>query len=1033
MRDRTFWPVVTCFLLSGFAALIYQTAWTREFAFVFGTSELAVATVLAAYMGGLAGGAWLAGRLVHRVTRPVLVYGVLEACIALAAIAVPFAIRGATLLYVSLFGGRADLPPSSGTAYAVYFLASSFLILLVPTALMGATLPLLARHAVHTRSQIGSRIGSLYAANTVGAVAGTLCAAFWLIPGYGLRLTVVVAVAANFVVFGIAAFVARTAPPAGTGGAAVARASRGFHWILPAILLSGAVSFSYEVFWFRLLSHVLGGSVHAFATMLASFLIGIAIGSAFAARAATDPSRAARGFAFAQLGIAVLSLAAYLLLDRVPGLAGALTRVLGRTASDSLVSIAVLLPSTLCIGATFPFAVRAVAKDPEDASAATARVYAWNTIGAIAGSLGAGYFLIPALGFSGMLSVALAASAVLALTAALFARPRALALAASAALVLAAAVVFRPEPPWNLLRTGPVSQDRQQGTVAFHAVGRTATVLLLDQGAQWGLRTNGLPEASVGRKHARTMKFGSGRWLSLLPTLARPDARNLLVIGLGGGVAVELMPPTIETADVIEIEPQVIEANRTMSAERRFDPLADPRIRLHVNDARGALELSDLRFDAIISQPSHPWTAGASHLYSREFFRLAQRHLRPGGVLVQWMGSSFVDEPLLRSLLATLSDTFPHVLVFLPYVAGEFAFVASDEPLDIADSAARAIAADPDFFARFGIHRPEDIAASLVLDEDGVRRWAEGAPVSRDDHNLLETLSPGVTLGSRGLQPTKVVKIIGADDAIIAMARKLDPIALAEAALAQTEHERVMRLAESLASPVARRTVTGLLALASGQAQRAGEELSAALALDREEPHARAGLLRLRRRVFERSPASIAVLEPLTAAESAISEAWAAGDGPDSVAKLAALDERLAAVPPTHPFHPDALRLRARWRIDRARADDTAVALELLDDAIATGARPEDFLLRARAVLALGDAAEAVDSVEQVLFWIERNPAARPLAHQALALLDGLEIPEAEAALRAQVRGRLEKSIDRAAGEGTGREESAPRAAESPG
>ena len=294
MRDRTFWPVVTCFLLSGFAALIYQTAWTREFAFVFGTSELAVATVLAAYMGGLALGAWIASRFVRRVRRPVRVYGLLEAGIALAAIAVPFAIRGATALYVALLGSQPDLPPSDGAGHALYFLASSFAILLVPTALMGATLPLLARHAVHTRSQIGSRIGALYATNTAGAVAGTLCAAFWLLPAYGLRATVAVAVAANVLVFAIAALVARSArPPSPIRTSRAGRAP--FHWILPAILLSGAVSFAYEVFWFRLLGHVLGGSVHAFSTMLASFLIGIALGSAAAARAATDgDARAAR-------------------------------------------------------------------------------------------------------------------------------------------------------------------------------------------------------------------------------------------------------------------------------------------------------------------------------------------------------------------------------------------------------------------------------------------------------------------------------------------------------------------------------------------------------------------------------------------------------------------------------------------------------------------------------------------------------------------------------------------------------------------
>jgi spermidine synthase len=1013
LRDRTFWPVVTCFLLSGFAALIYQTAWTREFAFVFGTSELAVATVLAAYMGGLALGAWVASRFVRRVQRPVRVYGLLEAGIALAAIAVPFAIRGATALYVALLGGQPDLPPSDGAGHALYFLASSFAILLVPTALMGATLPLLARHAVHTRRQIGSRIGALYATNTAGAVAGTLCAAFWLLPAYGLRATVAVAVAANVLVFAIAALVARSAPPAEPEPDGAAPAARPFHWILPAILLSGAVSFAYEVFWFRLLGHVLGGSVHAFSTMLASFLIGIALGSAAAARAATDGDRALRGFALVQLGIAALSVLAYLALDRVPGAA-----------------IAVLLPSTLCIGATFPFAVRILARDPEDASVATARVYAWNTIGAIAGSLGAGFFLIPWLGFPGMLAVAVGASASLALAAALLERPRAVALAAAAAIALAGAALVRLSPPWNLLRTGPVAQMLQPGEVIFHSVGRTATVLLVDEGTQWALRTNGLPESSIGAANSRTMKYGSSRWLGLMPTLARPETRDMLVIGLGGGVAIERIAPTVERVDVIEIEPEVIAANRRLAGLRRFDPLADPRVILHVNDARGALELSELRYDAIVSQPSHPWTAGASHLYTREFFQLAKRHLRPGGVLVQWMGTNFVDEALFRSLLATISETFPYLRVYLPYAAGEFLFLASDQPLDVEASSLRAMTASPEFFHPLGMESAEDVAASLILDEEAARRWGQGAPISTDDYNLLQTRSPRVTLTSHGLEPSTIAAGLGADDALLVVARTLDPIALAQASLAQTELVRVQRLAESVKSPLQRQVITGLVALATGQAAPASQAFTAALELSPNQPVARAGLLRLRRKAFERSPDAIATLLPLAPDEKAVVDGWAAGEGAAAIPILRAMDARLAEVGPRSPLHLDALRMRARWRIEEGGAANVTQALEYLDRAIQLGARPDDYLRRARAMLALGDPSEAVESIDQILRWVERSPAARPIAVEALALLDGISVGEDDARFLTRVRARLAKAMAHPArvGEGDAARGSAGRA-----
>ena len=280
--DRVrFGLLLLCFFLSGFAALLYQTAWTREFSFVFGTSELAVAAVLAAYMAGLALGAAIAGRLAPRIRRPVLAYGVLELLIALGALAVPLGIHGVSRVYLSLLGGL-DVPPESqGLATSLFHLLGTFIVLVPCTALMGATLPLLAGHAVHEDDEIGPRVGTLYAVNTAGAIAGTLCAAFMLLPELGLRRTVYVGAAANGLVFAAAALLAW-----GASGVAIG-ASQGrvrFHWILPFMTLSGLVSFVYEVLWTRMLGQVLGGSTHAFATMLASFLAGIALGSAVAAR-----------------------------------------------------------------------------------------------------------------------------------------------------------------------------------------------------------------------------------------------------------------------------------------------------------------------------------------------------------------------------------------------------------------------------------------------------------------------------------------------------------------------------------------------------------------------------------------------------------------------------------------------------------------------------------------------------------------------------------------------------------------------------
>ena len=270
--------VMACFALSGLAALMYQTAWMRLFSISFGTSELSIAAVLAAYMGGLALGSVVAGRYADTLKRPVRVYAFLEGGIAITALLVPLLIKLASWLLLQLLGLQ-DTPPSSADIGQTFFyLVATFLIVGLPTGLMGATLPILAHHIVQQESQIGSRIGLLYGINTAGAVAGVLISSFYLLPELGLNGVVWVAVCLNGLVF----LIARKIPVKDiTTTAKRSRSIRAWDdpcWILPIMLVSGSISFIYEVLWTRLLSHVMGSSIYAFATMLATFLTGIALG-----------------------------------------------------------------------------------------------------------------------------------------------------------------------------------------------------------------------------------------------------------------------------------------------------------------------------------------------------------------------------------------------------------------------------------------------------------------------------------------------------------------------------------------------------------------------------------------------------------------------------------------------------------------------------------------------------------------------------------------------------------------------------------
>ena len=996
-RDSSFPLLLLCFFLSGLAGLVYETAWTREFAFVFGTSNLAVATVLAAYMAGLASGAALAARFAHRVRRPVLAYGLLELGVGLTALAVPLAVHASRALYVGLFGGQADLPGAGGVPTAFFYLICSFVILMVPTAMMGATLPLLARHAVRREEEIGTRIGLLYAANTAGAVAGTVLAAFLLLPALGLRQTIWVAALVNGTVFLAAWALARSARPVTVAPAAQPGrpSARRIPWILPLIFGSGVVSFTYEVLWVRLLEHVLGGSVYAFATMLASFLLGIALGSALASRVGTTPRRATLGFAIAQLCIALLSLAAFLLIGWIPELTAELQRgghskLLGDTAASMLT----LFPAALCIGATFPFAVRVLARREEDAGPASARVYAANTLGSVVGAVGAGFFLIPALGYVGTLNACAMTNLVLAGASALLLAPRrpALAVATSAGMILL--IVIRLPTPWAILGYSPITRVGMRGQVEYFGVGRSATVLLLASQIRWLLRTNGLPEGAIDPPGLWHNRSPLARWLGALPVLARPEARSLLMVGLGAGLALETMPSTLERIDVVEIEPEVVAANRAVSDRRWRDPLADPRLHLHLNDARNALLLTNRRFDAIVSQPSHPWSAGASHLYTREFFELARSRLAQDGVFVQWIGFGFVDEPLFRTLLATLTAVFENVRVYSPSPRGGALFLASDAPLDVEKNAAQALEAAPADFAELGLLVPEDITAWILLDEEGARELARGAPQNRDTHNLLQSRSPWVLGNSL---KSHVDERFGA----------LDPLARPRPAgtdpfylLQRLPVQRAERLAATLQDPVDRQVADALLETARGELPRARLLLGEALREAPEHRDARAALLRLSMRELRQGldPEEL-LAAPLDDAERAVVAGWLAQD----VAALRSLEPLLAAVPPHHPLAQEAERLRAEWRIAARDPRLAREAMEIAVRALWDRGRPGDMLLRARASLAAGQPAAALDALTILSTRLDTSPPSRALARRGLRIVRSIPADPQLGALRSQI------------------------------
>ena len=1025
----TFVGVAACFILSGFAALLYQTAWMRQFSILFGTSELAIASVLAAYMGGLALGSAIGGRIAPRVKRPVLAYGILEAGIAGGALLVPVLLSWSTKLLQTVLGGQPAPPQADALSHSLFYVAVTFGVILIPTTLMGATLPLLTRYAVAREEDIGQRVGLLYALNTAGAVAGTLVAAFLLLPAYGLAGTVLWGVGVNVVVFGIAALVAMsksatprdfTAPDELTPGAEAAASATGWerlaHWVLPMMLVSGALSFMYEVLWTRLVSHLMGGSVRGFATMLASFLIGITLGSAVASRFARDRRGSLLGFAVCQVGTALLSTLIYILLDQFAALALDMTDEGGlTTAGQALLCMGVLLPATLCIGATFPFALRVLARSESEAGLATGRVYAWNTSGAILGSLGAGFFLVPGLGYAGTTTLGAVTNLALALTS-LWILGNRRALVGTATLGLVCFVPLLAGAPDKLLFASPLPPvpGSEGGRKLFQAVGRSSSVLMLEQRGRLFLRTNGLPEAWIEPAGSPLIAASAGHWLSMIPVCARPQAKSLLMVGFGGGVALEAVPPSVETVDCIELEPEVIAANRSISDRRMVDPLADERINIIYNDARGALNLTSKRYDIVVSQPSHPWTAGASHLFTSEFAGLVKEHLTDDGVFLQWMNTEFIDAELLKSMGATLLANYAHVRLYCVYPE-VLMFLASEAPLNVEEDIARTgepIRSHPDWYELKRIVGVEDIISHLALEEEGLRSMCEGAPIITDDANLMAMHSQAQMEG--WLEREVYDELMRPYDPLLDRSSRLGRelgdeinwLAIAQYHLGVGAEVRAQRIAFRDPDEARRYVALGLITQSKGDTQTAIQHLQHALEIDPRNQDARYTLASIYYTVPEHQALVEPTLEGLQDPYLATFRAHGAAQG-NRFDEVRGLDPRLAIATPQQVVYPITLQLRALWRcFDQEQPRERALeAIDLISRIRILTDTEYRIRMHAAKVAQLPRAwIETADDLVEFMLRTEVPPAARAAAAGALADVQQALAGSPEGSREAEIR-----------------------------
>jgi spermidine synthase len=758
LSERWLPVLLLLFIGSGSAALIYEIVWFQLLQLVIGSSAVSMAVILGTFMGGMCLGSLLLPRLVSPRHHPLKVYALLELGIGLAALLL--------LVLIPLVGRLYEAWAGQGAAGFVARGLVAALCLLPPTIAMGATLPAVARWVGLTRTGV-SWLGFLYAANTAGAVFGSLLAGFYLLRLFDMATASYVAAGVN----GVVALVALAlASVVGHGPADVptadappvpARLSETAPVYL-AIGLSGFCALAAEVIWTRLLGLMFGGSVYTFSIILAVFLIGIGIGSSIGSvlsRTLVSP-RTALGWCqlLVVAGIAWTSTLVARSLPYWPINPSISSSVWFTFQLDFFRAFCAVLPATILWGASFPLAIAALAAEGQDPGRLVGRVYAANTVGAVAGALAASLVLVVWIGTQHAQQLMMGVSALGALL--LLVPPtrpeaRSPRLSEAVALITLLAVAGLsistvPRIPGLLVA---------YGRYAATWISLAGNVFYVGEGLNSSVAVSRLSDGSLNYHNAGKIQASSQpqdmrleRMLGHLTTLVPRNPRSVFVIGCGAGVTAGAasIDPRVEHLTIVEIEPLVPQVVATYFGEHNFNVVRNPKVRVHIDDARHYLLTTREKFDAITSDPLDPWVKGAATLYTKEFFELVKQHLNPGGVVTLFVQLYESSPEAVKSEMATFFEVFPTGVIwgnthqgrgYDTVVMGQ----ASPGPIDVDEIEDRL--ARPEYapvaasLREVGIDSAVSLFANYAGRAPDLKVWLRDASINHDSNLRLQYLA----------------------------------------------------------------------------------------------------------------------------------------------------------------------------------------------------------------------------------------------------------------------------------------------------
>ncbi|OFW38423.1 MAG: hypothetical protein A3F70_01235 [Acidobacteria bacterium RIFCSPLOWO2_12_FULL_67_14] len=754
----SFWlpALLLLFVGSGCAALIYEVVWFQLLELSVGSSAVSLGILLGTFMGGMCLGSLLLPRLVAVRRHPLRVYAALELGIGALGLIV--------LNVVPLVGGV--YTTIAGTGRASLFLRAlvAGVCLLPPTVLMGATLPAIARLVRATPAGV-AWLGYFYGGNLAGAVAGSVLAGFYLLRVFDMPTATYAAVAINVVVALLALAIARVAPYAPMSVEAKAPpAGIESRLVYVAIALSGLTALGAEVVWTRILSLQFGATTYTFSLILAVFLVGLGLGSTVGADIARRVARPRVALGWCQLLLcATIAWAAYTMGESMPywPINPSISTHPSYTFQlDLMRAIWVLLPSTLLWGASFPLALGAVARDADDAGRLVGGVYAANTVGAIVGALVTGLVLVGTVGsqvtqqsligiaaMSGLL-VLVGVSAPSSSAGAL----RGPAVALLVLLVCIAAIgLVRVVPPLPGLLVA-------HGRYAATWVGINQ-IEYVGEGITAAVAVSRTPNGIVNYHNAGKIQASSEpqdmrlqRMLGHITTLVPAHPSRVLVIGCGAGVTAGAVSidPRVQQETIAEIEPLVPQVVSTYFSAHNFDVVRNPKVTIHLDDARHYLLTTREKFDAITSDPLDPWVKGAATLYTREFFQIVKDHLNPGGVVTLFVQLYESNDAAVKSEIATFLEAFPNGAVFANTVNNQgYDLVLfgqlGDRPIDVDAVQARLSSPEGEAIrtslSEIGIPSAVDLFGTYAGSRGDMTAWLVDATINTDRNLRLQYLA----------------------------------------------------------------------------------------------------------------------------------------------------------------------------------------------------------------------------------------------------------------------------------------------------